>query len=180
MNRSFSLNGLFPVKGVGIIRRNDVGLIINEHSFYPLYIYPTTNSEQTSDQHTERATNLDQDIVNEIAASLGLEFITDASTPLSNQVGNLCFINNNDELRDEFKQTFAPIDLLDYIYAVLHSPSYVGKLNKSEIDSLRVPYPEDAETFWRLVKLGTQIREIYQLESPDTAKFLSLDLMAGQ
>ena len=174
MNRSFLLNALFPVKGVGIIRRNDVGLIINEHSFYPLYIYPTTNSEQTSDQPTERTPNLDQRIVNEIAVSLGLDYIPEKET------GNLCFINNNDELRDDFKQTFAPIDLLDYIYAVLHSPSYVGKLNKLEIDSLRVPYPEDAETFWQLVKLGAQICGIYQLESPKRAHTLSIDLMAGQ
>ena len=94
-------------------------------------------------------------LVKQIEKDLGLTFVTEK------EEGNLCFINNNDDLRDEFKQTFAPIDLLDYIYAVLHSPSYREKYKEFlKIDFLRVPYPQDAVKFWQLVKLGSQLREV--------------------
>ena len=62
---------------------------------------------------------------------------------------------------------FAPIDILDYIYAVLHSPTYREKYKEFlKIDFPRVPYPKDKETFWKLVKLGGEIRELHLLESP--------------
>ena len=61
---------------------------------------------------------------------------------------------------------FAPIDILDYIYAVLHSPTYREKYKEFlKIDFPRVPYPKDAATFWQLVKLGGEIRQIHLLES---------------
>ncbi|MBU0473930.1 MAG: DUF559 domain-containing protein [Bacteroidetes bacterium] len=64
-------------------------------------------------------------------------------------------------------EVFAPIDILDYIYAVLHSPTYREKYKEFlKIDFPRVPYPKDKETFWKLVKLGGEIRELHLLESP--------------
>ena len=43
---------------------------------------------------------------------------------------------------------FAPIDILDYIYAVLHSLSYREKYKEFlKIDFSRVPYP-DIKNFW--------------------------------
>ena len=94
-------------------------------------------------------------LVKQIEKDLGLTFVTEK------EEGNLCFINNNDDLLDEFKQTFAPIDLLDYIYTVLHSPSYREKYKEFlKIDFLRVPYPQNAVKFWQLVKLGSQLRVV--------------------
>lgn len=62
---------------------------------------------------------------------------------------------------------FAPIDVLDYVYAVLHSPTYREKYKEFlKIDFPRVPYPKDTTTFWQLVKLGSEIRQIHLLESP--------------
>ncbi len=62
---------------------------------------------------------------------------------------------------------FAPIDILDYIYAVLHSPSYREKYKEFlKIDFPRVPYPKDKEIFWKLVNLGGEIRKLHLLESP--------------
>ncbi len=70
--------------------------------------------------------------------------------------------------------TFAPIDILDYIYAVLHSPSYREKYKEFlKIDFPRVPYPKDAATFWRLVALGGELRQIHLLESPAVNKFIT-------
>jgi len=69
---------------------------------------------------------------------------------------------------------FAPIDILDYIYAVLHSPTYREKYKEFlKIDFPRVPYPKDTETFWKLVKLGGEIRQIHLLESPIVEKYIT-------
>jgi predicted helicase len=71
-------------------------------------------------------------------------------------------------------EVFAPIDILDYIYAVLHSPTYREKYKEFlKIDFPRVPYPKDKGTFWQLVKLGGQIREIHLLESPTVEKYIT-------
>jgi predicted helicase len=72
------------------------------------------------------------------------------------------------------EKQFYPIDILDYIYAVLHSPTYREKYKEFlKIDFPRVPYPKNKETFWNLVKLGGEIRQIHLLESPVVEKFIS-------
>jgi very-short-patch-repair endonuclease len=69
---------------------------------------------------------------------------------------------------------FAPIDILDYIYAVLHSPTYREKYKEFlKIDFPRVPYPKDKDTFWQLVKLGGEIRQIHLLESPIVEEYIT-------
>jgi predicted helicase len=69
---------------------------------------------------------------------------------------------------------FNPLDLLDYIYAVLHSPTYREKYKEFlKIDFPRVPYPKDAATFWQLVQLGGQIRQIHLLESSIVEKYIT-------
>lgn len=62
---------------------------------------------------------------------------------------------------------FSPEDLLDYIYAVLHSPTYRETYKEFlKIDFPRIPYPESAETFWKLVEKGRVLRELHLMESP--------------
>ena len=71
------------------------------------------------------------------------------------------------------QNTFAPIDLLDYIYAVLHSPAYREKYKEFlKIDFPRVPYP-NIKSFWKLVELGKKIREIHLLESPVVEDYIT-------
>lgn len=120
---------------------------------FPLYLYPEPNVQQTIDQTTERTPNLNTEIVNQLAEKLGLRF-------------------TNEQEADE--NTFAPIDILDYIYAVLHSPTYREKYKEFlKIDFPRVPYPKDKDTFWQLVKLGGEIRQIHLLESPTVEKYIT-------
>ena len=70
------------------------------------------------------------------------------------------------------ENAFAPIDILDYIYAFLHSPAYREKYKAFlKIDFPRVPYPKDRDTFWQLVKLGGEIRQIHLLESPAVEQY---------
>lgn len=119
----------------------------------PLYLYSETNGQQTIGQSTGRQPNLNAEIVKQIAEKLGLSFTNEKeSTP----------------------NTFAPIDILDYIYAVLHSPNYREKYKEFlKIDFPRVPYPKDKETFWKLVELGGEIRQIHLLESPKVEKYIT-------
>ena len=76
--------------------------------------------------------------------------------------------------KETSKNTFAPIDILDYIYAVLHSQMYREKYKEFlKIDFPSIPYPEDRETFWILKDLGGAIRQIHLLESPIVEKFIT-------
>lgn len=73
-----------------------------------------------------------------------------------------------------------PENILDYIYAVLHSPSYREKYKEFlKIDFPRVPYPKDKNTFKRLVKLGSELRSLHLLESPKVNKFITTYPVAG-
>jgi predicted helicase len=108
------------------------------------------------------------EIIQQIEKGLGLTFVPEV------EYGSVCFANNNDDLRDDFKQTFTLINLLDYIFAVLHSPIYREKYKEFLVINLpRVPYPKDATTFWKLVELGRQIREIHLLESPELENYIT-------
>lgn len=107
---------------------------------FPLYLYPDKNSLTT-----ERTPNLNLEIVKEIEERLGLAFVNE---------------------KTDAKDSFAPIDILDYIYAVLHSPTYREKYKEFlKIDFPRVPYPK-IETFWELVNLGSELRSYHLLENP--------------
>ena len=66
----------------------------------------------------------------------------------------------------------SPEDVFDYIYAVLHAPSYREKYKEFlKIDFPRVPYPKNARTFKKLVKFGSELRALHLLESPKVNKF---------
>ena len=53
------------------------------------------------------------------------------------------------------RSTIAAINILDYIYAVLHAPTYREKYKEFlKIDFPRGSYPKDKNIFWKLVKLG--------------------------
>ena len=135
---------------------------------FPLYLYLETNTQQNLLETSERTPNLNAEIIKEIEKSLGLTFVPEKETE-----GNVCFANSA-EVRPEFRLTFVPIDLLDYIYAVLHSPSYREKYKEFlKIDFPRVPYPKDMKTFWQLVELGGELREIHLLESAVVEKYIT-------
>ena len=130
-----------------------ISMDINGTYFAPLYLYSINKTQQTIDQSAERTPNLNLEIVNQISDNLGLTFTNEKETT---------------------KGTFAPIDILDYIYAVLHSPTYREKYKEFlKIDFPRVPYPKDKDTFWKLVKLGGEIRQIHLLESAVVDKPIS-------
>lgn len=73
-----------------------------------------------------------------------------------------------------------PEEVLDYIYAVLHSPSYRVKYKEFlKIDFPRVPYPRDRETFDALVALRGELRALHLLESPKVEEYITKFPVAG-
>jgi predicted helicase len=119
---------------------------------FPLYLYPFDNS-------TERQPNLNNEMVQAIAQETGLLFT---------------------EEKTEDDKTFAPIDILDYIYAVLHSPAYRTKYKELlKIDFPRIPYPESAEHFYRLAAIGSVLRKLHLMEDVSPANDKATFPIAG-
>jgi predicted helicase len=142
----------------------------DKSSVFPLYLYPSATNQQSINATIARTPNLNPEIVKQIANHLGFAFTNEKEEQTE---GEVCFANSP-EVRPEFRATFAPIDILDYIYAVLHSPTYREKYKEFlKIDFPRVPYPKDAATFWKLVALGGELRQIHLLESPEVEKFIT-------
>jgi predicted helicase len=116
----------------------------------PLYIY---KSEDDIFHDLERAPNLNPQYIQRFSSSLGLTFCPE---------------------KGSLQNCFAPIDIIDYIYAVLHSSSYRKKYKEFlKIDFPRIPYPEDLVTFWQLVNLGAELRQIHLLESHIVDKYIT-------
>jgi predicted helicase len=142
-----------------ITERCTVSLQTKETGYvFPLYLYPPTNSP-TLDSTRERIPNLQIDTMQLFSLAIGIQFSYE---------------------KDESTDTFSPIDLLDYIYAVLHSPAYREKYKEFlKIDFPRIPYPKDQITFWQLVKLGGELRKIHLLESPVVEKYITTYPVSG-
>lgn len=113
-----------------------------QSAIFPLYSF-------THDSTTNRLTrtpNLNSKIVSSVSKSLGLPY-------KPNSDGN------------KF-DSFAPINLLDYIYSIVYSDKYREKYKEFlKIDFPRVPYPTDQETFWKLVEIGGKLRECHLMQT---------------
>lgn len=116
---------------------------------FPLYLYP----EQGDLLNTARTPNLDPIIIGEFTKAIGLDFEAEKSGDAGK---------------------FAPIDLLDYIYAVLHSPAYREKYKEFlKIDFPRVPYPKSVDEFRRLAAIGSELCKVHLMEHPALSKLIT-------
>ena len=140
---------------------------------FPLYLPSETTDPFDHGQNSTSVPNLNPTILKRIELDLGMRL---NSRPLDYgqaTYGNVCMINSP-EIRDEYRETFTPIDLLDYIYAVLYSPSYREKHKEFlKIDYQKVPFPRNTTTFWQLVRLGGQLRQLHLLESPKVEEYIT-------
>jgi predicted helicase len=144
-------------------------------SIYPLYLYTESSGQLSLGSAETRTPNLNLEIVDQIAKGLGLTFTSE-----KRKEGEVCFAESG-EVMPEYRQTFAPIDLLDYIYAMLHSPTYRETYKEFlKIDFPRVPYPTDAEAFWKLVALGSELRQLHLMESPVLNQFITQYSVGGE
>ena len=138
--RQSKLKGIEALVNKNISNRD---LITNHTYNFPLYLY--SNKQDDIFVKAKREPNLNHEIINQLAQKISLTFTKE---------------------KEDKKSTFSPIDVLDYIYAILLSGVYREKYKEYlKIDFPRVPYPKNQSIFQELVKLGSQLREIHLLES---------------
>ena len=133
---------------------------------FPLYLYPDSNGQHNAFEveQQERIPNLDATIAQQIAKGIGATYVPE----LDDLDYGLPPVGWDPELE------IGPLAILDYIYAVLHSPNYREKYKEFlKIDFPRVPYPTDRKAFWALVALGTELRQLHLLESDTVEQYIT-------
>jgi predicted helicase len=126
---------------------------------FPLYLYVGK----------KRRPNLNPKIINEIEQKLNLSFVPEKGDNLT--LTNEGFRDSSFAPGQLVENSFAPLDLFDYICAVLHSPAYRETYREFlKIDFPRVPYPVDQKVFWKLAALGGKLRQLHLLEGPEFEK----------
>jgi len=109
-------------------------------SSFPLYLYPNETQESLKWERAERVPNFDMEIIAKIEKQLGMKLNID----------------------------FSPEDLLDYIYAVLHSKTYRETYKEFlKIDFPRVPFDVSKTVFRDMVKLWKELRSWHLLKHKD-------------
>jgi len=147
-------------------------------SFFPLYLYPgkkgqTIDRNQRIHEYVDavgragrdysqvavlmrrlfpdpaypRWPNLDPLFLGDLEERLGLHFIPDGSGDLT--------------------RTFGPEDVFDYIYSVLHSPTYRSRYAEFlKRDFPRIPFTSSRDLFAALVAKGGDLIALHLMESP--------------
>ena len=78
------------------------------------------------------------------------------------------------KIKEGIEGPIEPEDVLDYIYAVLHAPSYRQKYKEFlKTDFPYVPYPKNERTFRALVAKGTELRGLHLMESVKLQNFVT-------
>ncbi|MBQ8701539.1 MAG: N-6 DNA methylase, partial [Prevotella sp.] len=137
--------GYFVTKGITDINYTGTAGKFGAGLVFPLYAYKENMGQE------ERIVNFNKDLYDSIAK--GLNYLP-------------CY--DDDLLIDptsEFNGVLYPQDLFDYIYAVLHSPSYRERYREFlKIDFPRIPYPTDWEKFRDLAEYGEELRHLHLME----------------
>jgi hypothetical protein len=129
---------------------------------FPLYLYPVPEGKGGQNHlaidvllwptgRGERRPNLNPKCIADLERRLGLAFVPDG--------------------KGDLKKTFGPEDVFNYIYAVLHSPTYRTRYAEFlKNDFPRVPLTSDRELFRSLCGLGAELVALHLLESPKLSK----------
>ena len=118
---------------------------------FPLYLNTNNDCIKTEENSDLNNTNIKKEFVDKLEKHLQLK---------------LGSIQSSEE--------FTVINILDYIYSVLHWNSFRKKYaDFMKIDFPRIPYPKNKEEFFKMEKLGSELREIHMLESDLVNKFIT-------
>lgn len=114
---------------------------------FPLFIY--------EEGYANPAFNFAPDIIEKFEEKTGLKLQTEDS-------------------REREDGGFLGRDMVDYIYAVLHSTKYRRKYHQFlQNDFPVIPYPDNADYFFKLSALGAQIRSLHLLENISSSDFIT-------
>lgn len=136
---------------------------------FPLYLNDEIETKETDNITTPRHLNLNQEMVSQISNKLSLPFTLEKEETDQENTSPVCYANS-EEVSEDFKielppESFAPVDILDYVYAILHSPAYNEKYRTSlEKDFPVIPYPRNQFLFWNLARQGAELRKVHLLE----------------
>lgn len=74
-----------------------------------------------------------------------------------------CYVDRAEDLPSpQPDMVITALDVLDYVYGVLHSPSYRTKYKEFlKIDFPRVPIPDSQHQFWHFAETGAKLRELH-------------------
>jgi predicted helicase len=77
------------------------------------------------------------------------------------------------EFTKNLEAKYVPEDILDYIYAILHSPSYRNKYKEFlKADFPRVPVPANDKTLRQLASFGKKLRELHLMTLPEASQLI--------
>ena len=112
---------------------------LNDNYFYVDATFASVLKSYSKDKE-QLINDKSEAIIRQFENKLGLSYISESSAE-----------TNNDDIRNDFKQTFTAIDILDYIESFLHT------LTTHNISN--IPYPKDTKIFWKMVELGSKTRK---------------------
>ncbi len=121
------------------------------------FFHKDPDVKKTSCSYTDLAQKITASIhpeaIKKIADDLGLSFV-----PVKEKESEVCFINS-EEVRPEFRLSFAPVDIADYIFGAYQNSLHETQMQRTSDNTLiKIPYPKDAASFWELVKAGELLR----------------------
>ncbi len=117
---------------------------------FPLYLYPVKSGlfkkvKRGSGTGGGRRPNLSSRFVEEISKKLQLEFVPDG--------------------KGDYKKTFGPEDVLSYLYAIFHSPTYRSRYAEFlKSDFPRVSITSDKDLFQKLCDSGEELMSLHLIE----------------
>lgn len=142
---------------------------------FPLYLYPEQGSLNNG---FACRPNIDPAQLHTLCKQTGLAYRPepDAEAQTQPQGSLKTSKTKTDSAGPNAADSFTPETLLDYIYAVLHSPAYrrrYAEFLKSGFP--RIPNPENRSEFLRLAAIGSELRQWHTLQHPqaDIAHFIT-------
>ena len=140
------------------------------NNLFPLYLYPLREGEPNNQSEMRnlspwpegrhgRRPNLDFTLVKYLERGLGWTFAPDGQGNLGQPAPGT---QNDDKT---VAATFGPENILHYVYAILHSPSYRNRYAEFlKRDFPRVPLTSDSHLFATLARLGAKLVGLHTLD----------------
>lgn len=126
-----------------IVSANDTDLEFCTQQIKQINTEPSFSLDVLFQKPTSEIIIVNDDVIKIFADHVGLLFLEEKES------GNVCFANS-EEVRPEYRQSFKVIDFLDYVYAFMHSTEYK--------ESRKVIVSSEAALFWKLVKMGLDLK----------------------
>jgi predicted helicase len=130
----------------------------NNAFVFPLYITAEKKKKQQGElfikDKGKKRVNIAPAFISQLATITGLSF-TEAE-------------------RGDLKQTFGPLDVLCFVYSILHVPIYRDRYRDLlKRDFPRCPLPLDLDQFGKLVCVGRELVSLHLLENPKAHEFIT-------